>query len=302
MTTYLAKLPHRAVLEFEGPDTRKFLQGQTTCDLEQLAPTHSLVGAYCNPQGRMVCDFRLLELDGERLLMVLEADSRQAAADTFGKYIVFSKASLRDATDDWCHYALWGTEAATLAGSATAGAGSAWRQGDELWVASEVPNAFEVCLPAAGAADFEARLDGATQADGEQFRLQEIRAGIGHVTGASSGSFLPQQLNYQAVDRINFTKGCYTGQEVVARMHYRGQVKRPMALASTTYSGEVNAGDPLTSAGSDKTVGNVVNAARADDGELWLLASITRDSRAAGAELDGSALAFHSLPYTLDEG
>ncbi|MEE4191128.1 MAG: folate-binding protein, partial [Halieaceae bacterium] len=110
MTTYLARLSHRGALEFEGPDSRQFLQGQTTCDLEQLSAERSLVGAFCNPQGRMVCDFRLLQQDSERLLMVLERDCLEIARDTFAKYIVFSKAELREA-DAWCHYALWGEDA-----------------------------------------------------------------------------------------------------------------------------------------------------------------------------------------------
>ncbi len=299
MTTYLASLSHRAVLAFEGPDTRGFLQGQTTCDLEQLSPERSLVGAYCNPQGRMVCDFRLLQQDSERLLMVLERDSLAAARDTFAKYIMFSKAELREA-ESWCHYALWGDGAAAMAGVEAAQAHNSWRRDGQLWVASEVPDAFEVCLPMEEATVFESSLAGAERVDGEAFRLQEIRAGIGHVTGASSGAFLPQMLNFQAIDRVSFTKGCYTGQEVVARMHYRGQVKRPMALASTHLSAEVQPGDALIAVGSARTVGQVVNAAHDADGQLWLLASVTREAVAGGVELAGSPLEFHPLPYALE--
>jgi folate-binding protein YgfZ len=299
VTTYLARLSHRGALEFEGPDSRQFLQGQTTCDLEQLSAERSLVGAFCNPQGRMVCDFRLLQQDSERLLMVLERDCLEIARDTFAKYIVFSKAELREA-DAWCHYALWGEDAAALAGADQSAAHSSWQKDGQLWVASEIPDTFELCLPAQQADNFEASLTDVVQVDSEAFRLLEIRAGIGHVSGAISGVFLPQMLNFQAIDRISFSKGCYTGQEVVARMHYRGQVKRPMALASATADAEVNPGDSVHAAGAEQTVGQVVNAARDGDGQLWLLASVTREARESGAELGGSLLEFHSLPYALE--
>ncbi len=301
MTTYLARLPFRAALEFEGPDTRSFLQGQTTCDLNQLSETRSLVGAYCNPQGRMVCDFRLLQRDSERMLMVLEASCLPAARDTFTKYILFSRSELR-AADEWCHFALWGERAAEIAAADSATANMAWRRGQQHWVASEVADVFEVSLPAAEAEAFESSLPGVEVVHGEAFQLQEIRAGIGHVTGSTSGAFLPQMLNYQAVDRISFSKGCYTGQEVVARMHYRGQVKRPMVLASTEYAGAISPGDGLFAAGSDKNIGQVVNCARDDDGCAWMLASVTRDAAETGAELAGNALSFHALPYSLDTG
>ncbi len=286
----------------EGPDGRKFLQGQTTCDVDQLSAECSLVGAYCNPQGRMVCDFRLLELAPDTLLLSLDAGAASATLDTFGKYIVFSKAELRNASEDWCHYALWGPEAAALAGAPGSTAHICWRQRDIWWVANDADGVFEACVPAGGAEAFAASLvdQGAQAAAEEQFRLLEIQAGIGHVTGATSGEFLPQMLNFQATERISFTKGCYTGQEVVARMHYRGRVKRPMALASVALGGDVLPGDSIRDA-ADKAVGNVVEAARDGDGQWWLLASLTREAMTAGASLAGSPLTFHALPYALDE-
>ncbi len=302
MTTFLTRLDSRTSLVLEGPDGRKFLQGQTTCDLDLLSPDRSLVGAYCNPQGRMICDFRLLDLAPETLLLALDADAATAALDTFAKYLVFSKAELTDAGDDWCQYALWGPEAATLAGAPEVSVHDSWRQGDTLWVASDAAGAFEACVPAGSVDAFEAGLadQGAQNAHEEQYRLLEIQAGIGHVTGATSGEFLPQMLNFQATERISFTKGCYTGQEVVARMHYRGKVKRPMALACVELAGDVSPGDSITDL-ADKTVGTVVNATRGDGGQWWLLASLTRDAMAAGASLAGSPLSFHALPYPLDE-
>ncbi len=302
MTTYLTSLSSRSALVLEGPDGRKFLQGQTTCDLDQLSAEHSLTGAYCNPQGRMVCDFRLLELPPEAILMVLQASAAAAALETFGKYIVFSRAELRDAGDDWRHYALWGQAAAALAEAPGSSPDAGWRQGDILWTTGASPDSFEACVPATAADAFETRMTelGAERVAEEAYQLLEIKAGIGHVTGATSGEFLPQMLNFQATGRVSFTKGCYTGQEVVARMHYRGKVKRPMALASADASEDLQPGDSIIDV-NGKTVGTIVNAARDGDGLCWLLASLTRDAVNTGASAAGSPLSFHALPYPLED-
>ncbi len=301
MTSFLAKLDYRGTLSLDGPDGRSFLQGQTTCNLDELDADHSLAGAYCNPQGRMVCDFRLLQQSGEQILLVLEADAVETALATFGKYILFSKAEISDVSDAFCHYALWGDGAAGLAGAPSEEGITCWRNGSVTWTASDVPGAFEACVPAAEADAFEAAM-AADTASATAFRQLEIEAGIGHVAGAGSGLFLPQMLNFQLTGRVSFNKGCYTGQEVVARMHYRGKVKRPMVRARVIADGALP-GDPLFRRDSDKTVGNVVLAA-AGDGELSLLASVASDAVAEGVTLgeNGPELEFLSLPYPIESG
>jgi hypothetical protein len=302
VTSYLAKLKSRGTLELSGPDSRSFLQGQTTCDIDQLSETQSLVGAYCNPQGRMVSDFRLWQLNPERLLITLAADVAATTLETFAKYIVFSRAEMRAADSDWVHYALWGPGAAEMIQPTSEQAHSAWRDGDTLWVVSDVTGAFEACVPAAAAAAFEDALAAAEPAGDEDFHRLELEAGIGHVCGKTSGLFLPQMLNYQTTGRLSFSKGCYTGQEVVARMHYRGKVKRPMALAAARIDSVPEPGAAVLRAGSDQTAGHVVSAVRGEDGGVLLLAAVARDAIGDGATLAGAPLAFRPLPYSGDEG
>ena len=300
VTSYLARLDNRGSIAVQGPDSRQFLQGQTTCDITQLNRSHSLVGAYCNPQGRMICDFRLWELADDSLLMGLEADAVDAALSTFGKYAVFSKAELSDAGDAYQHYALWGDSAAEFAGGTGGDTGTCWQRGETLWTVSDMPDCFEALVPETAVADFELSLAETERARESDFRLREIRAGIGHVTGATSGLFLPQMLNFQHTGRVSFRKGCYTGQEVVARMHYRGKVKRPMLFARAPAGSEAAPGDPLFRAGGEQTVGNVVLATTGDEA-LELLVSVATDALENGVTLgpEGPALELSEPPYSL---
>ena len=101
MSAYYAHLTSEALLHINGPDTLKFLQGQTTCDTREVNLAQTVAGAYCNPQGRMVCDFQLAQLAEEHYALRLKADTLEAAANTFGKYIVFSKADLDTGNSNW---------------------------------------------------------------------------------------------------------------------------------------------------------------------------------------------------------
>ena len=298
MTTFLTRLDSQATLEFSGPDSRTFLQGQTTCDIDSLSEARSLAGACCNPQGRMICDFRLWQLSPELILATVQADVAQTALDTFARYIVFSRAGVRDATGEWVHYALWGSGAAELAAAPSRESNACWQLGSATWCALEVPGAFAACVPAEDATEFEDGLSAAEIAPAASFTEQEILAGIGHVSGAATGEFLPQELNYQLTGRVSFSKGCYTGQEVVARLHYRGKVKRPMLLAATAGPEAPRPGDRLRRQDTDQAVGTVINAVRTSSG-THLLVSVSPDDAARGVCLErgGAPLEFLDLPY-----
>lgn len=305
---YYTDLPARGILDISGPAAREFLQGQTTCDFEQLTAGTPISGAYCTPQGRVICDFRALQCGAEHYLLQTHAGICDEAAAVFGKYIVFSKAELHNATSAWRQYGFWGDD---IAAALEAPEGQlSWREQDILWLRGDrvddkgEDKGFEACVPAADAARFEDQwgplLNRGTEA---QWCSREITAGIGHITPETSGLFLPQMLNYQAVDKISFSKGCYTGQEVVARLHYRGKTKRPMQLARLLPpQTEAKAGEPLFLADSEQNVGNVVNIA-SDEEESRLLVSVASKAVPAGIHLgspQGPALEFLDLPYSID--
>jgi folate-binding protein YgfZ len=304
VTTYYANLKRRGSLQIEGPQAISFLQGQTTCDLEQLTEELAMAGAYCTPQGRMVCDFRIFSTGTDSYLLQMPRDVCPSALTVFAKYIVFSKAEITDASANWQQFAVWGDSAARELKAEHQAANQLWRDGDCFWLRAEgTEPRFEVSVPwpqaEAFAADLAGRFQARTEAD---WQLQEIDQGIGHVEAATVESFLPQMLNFQFTDRVSFTKGCYTGQEVVARMHYRGKLKRPMYRAALTGQDVPAAGTALFTAGSQQSVGTVVNAA-SDAATIRLLAVIKSDSLAAGVHLtspDGPQLEILDLPYPVD--
>jgi hypothetical protein len=305
VTTYFANLAARGVLQVSGPDAIKFLQGQTTCDLEQLQGDAAMAGAYCTPQGRMVCDFRIFASAEENYLLQMHGSICDPSMGVFGKYIVFSKAEIANVSSDWQHFAVWGESAAGDLGAGDAAINQLWIENDCLWLRTEGEQPrFEVCVPATQASAFTEKLAGRFQArDESDWQLQEINAGIGHVEAETIESFLPQMLNYQLTDRVSFTKGCYTGQEVVARMHYRGKLKRAMYLARVTGTDTPTAGTSLFRPGSEQSVGNVVNAASSSD-EIHLLAVVTSaviiEDGIHLASPDGPKLEFLELPYSID--
>lgn len=304
VTSFFAKLDHRATLVLAGPDARHFLQGQVTCDVDALSEKHSPAGACCTPQGRMICDFRLLQDQPDRLLLLLESDLVEAALASFRKYIVFSKAEIEDASGNLAQFALWGQGALALAGATSSKVGASWRAGDIIWTVVDDAGAMEACLPAAQADGLAERLaSAATPVEAGDWRRHEIDRGVGHVRGPTVEMFLPQMLNYQLTGRVSFSKGCYTGQEVVARMHYRGKVKRAMVLAHAE-SGAPGPGDSLYRAASPQAVGNVVSAEPAPGGGVKLLVVLALDALDGAVHLgeEGPRLSFLPMPYSLEAG
>ncbi|MCB1733271.1 MAG: tRNA-modifying protein YgfZ, partial [Halieaceae bacterium] len=168
---------------------------------------------------------------------------------------------------------------------------------------------FECLLQGAQAGTLLDRLQqDASPAARTAWEASLIRAGVPRIAAATSGEFIPQMLNYDLTGQVSFSKGCYTGQEVIARMHYRGKPKRRLYLASLT-QGELAGGDPpapglaLYSAG-EQSVGTVVNAAQGEGGQWQLLVTATREGATGGLHLAspaGPRLALGELPYPVPQ-
>jgi folate-binding protein YgfZ len=308
---FYTELKQRGVLLIHGPETRKFLQGQTTCDLDLLTPERALSGAYCTAQGRMVCDFRILGCGGDSWLMSMHRGICDKSAEVFGKYIVFSKAEIGNASEQWSSFSAWGPGVAGLCGLETRELNAVCEHNGAWWVQiDEAGERFECHVPADSAPDFSSYLAANLErADESDWQLAEIKAGQAHLEPETVEMFIPQMLNYQLTGHVSFSKGCYTGQEIVARMHYRGNLKRPMYLASIAaadFPADEQCPAPGTSLhppGGEQSIGNLVNCAR--DGESYrMLAVITRTAIETGVHLGGPTgpeLQFHPLPYPLPD-
>ncbi|MEM7365073.1 MAG: hypothetical protein AAF525_13700, partial [Pseudomonadota bacterium] len=199
-----------------------------TCDLDDLDNHVSLKGAICNIQGRMVTSFRVIRLGEEGLLLRMHRDLLQATVDFLSKYIVFSKATLQIESEYHC-VATWLEEEQPMDTVAHNQDGYLISCGDgrfERWTETTVPS--------------EPTLN-------EDWENADINAGLAWVAPATSEAFLPQMFNYHNVSAISFSKGCYLGQEIVARAQYKGQLKRRLFRGMQIEAAPLSTGDTLDS-------------------------------------------------------
>jgi len=226
-SAFFCTLSHEGVLAVRGVDAGKFLQGQLTCNLNYLSDERSSLGARCTQKGRMQSSFRIV-LQGDGVLMAMATELIEPQLADLKKYAVFSKAKLTDESAAWVRFGLENADT-TLVGLGLvlpADVDSVARH--ESLVAIRVsPGRVELWAPAEQADTLKTRLrEELAEADLNPWLLGQVRAGIGQVMPATRELFIPQMLNLQAIGGVSFKKGCYTGQEIVARMQYLGKLKR----------------------------------------------------------------------------
>lgn len=302
--TYLATLTNKQLLLVKGPDAGKFLQGQVTCDVKELNEPVTRLGAQCNPKGRILLSFRALQMNNETIALRLPASMMESAQKTLGKYIVFSKAKLQDGGNDFALFGLFGDSAATVASTffqqlPTTYEG--WIEKDGSYLIQLAANRFECWVATATVDSFLDAIEKQTQkVSADEWQLLDIAAGIGEVYPESYELFTPQELNYQLVNGINFRKGCYTGQEIVARLHYRGKLKRHMYRFEYKNDQIPPPGTTIINSLSGQNAGTVVMAALNQQGKIELLASLL-DEQIDQAKVESATekLSQLSLPYAI---
>lgn len=308
--SFITPLSHYGFLLTAGPDANKFLQGQTTCNLNDVTPDNSRPGAYCTPKGRMVSSFQIASLDAEQYLLRMRRDLVDSTQKAFGKYIVFSKAEQTNVSDEYLAVGLIGASAgtniATLFDQRPAGQFHSVQHNGNLAIQLDTEGQqFECWLRAEQLPDaWPALSQGLTARGSRCWELYNIRQGLGEVCAATVEEFLPQMLNYQLTGGVNFKKGCYTGQEVVARMHYKATVKRRMfrIMIANTDTQVIAANTPLFRPDSEQSIGNIVNAVALENGCTEALAVITIQDAQAGTVLAGEKrlpVEVLSLPYAI---
>ncbi|MEK6211631.1 MAG: folate-binding protein [Pseudomonadota bacterium] len=279
-------LSHFELLRFSGADAQTFLQGQLTCNVLQVTPTAARYGGYCTPKGRLIADF-LLMLTPQACLLHLPDDSCAVLAERLRKFVLRARVEIERET------------ALRAIGVAGPDAVALLRQSvgepPRLPLESvQYPGATLLRLPGAaflaiapqpdmaGLWDVLARQ--ATPAGMDCWNWLQIRAGIPWITAATREQFVPQMVALDAIGGVDFQKGCYPGQEIVARTHYLGEIKRTLRFGHG--EGLAAAADALLSA-DGKSRGMVVNAAPAPDGGTDLLAVVQTD-------MDGDQLRLRS--------
>lgn len=306
--TVLADLSHLGLIAARGNDTEPFLQGQFTNDVQQVTSQQSQLTAYCNPKGRMLASMRLFRCD-DRYFLSLPRTVLAPTLKRLRMFVLRSDVTLEDASDELARFGLAGPDAEKLLGAqlpSLPGAVDEVVQHAELTVI-RIPGPqarFEIHGPASALTMlWQALQSGATPVGYPAWSWLDTVAGIPTVVPETVETFVPQMANLHSLGGISFTKGCYTGQEVVARMHYLGKLKRRMYRAHVDIDTPPAPGEPIYNAGAstDNSAGKVVLAQPAPQGGVDLLAVLQISSVEAGplhlGQPDGPGLSLLDLPY-----
>lgn len=311
----LADLSHLGVLDFTGPDSEAFLNAQLSCDVGSIGASSSSYGGYCTPKGRMLADFLLWRLapgPSAGFRMVLSRSIVATVQKRMRMYVLRSKAQVSDASESVVLLGVSGDGAAPALGSVLTGIAQETHDfevthcGDGSTAISLPGGRFLIAVAAEGASRLWAGLAAALRPVGTPcWEWLDIRNGVPLVTAGTQEQFLPQMTNLELIGGVSFKKGCYPGQEVVARTHHLGKVKRRMFLAHVDQArrppapGEDIFSDDIPGQAS----GTVVNAQAAPGGGYDLLAVVHHSSRESSVvrlgSADGPVLRFIELPYTV---
>ena len=304
-------LPGYGLLRVSGEDAENFLQGQLTADVKALLPGRGGFGALCTPKGRVISSFHLLRSD-RLYYFLLPADLSETVRTRLQTYVLRSRVTLENLTPERGFLGLLGSGPESFAGDE----GLAFPDTPGTWLDEADTLAFRLddgskrCLiaaPTARAVEIWSRLSrGNSLVDSEAWRLADIKAGLPEVVPGTTGEFLPQMLNLDVLGGIGFQKGCYTGQEIVTRTHYLGQIKRRMFHLRCRTESAPYPGTPVFDAFETEPLhaGMVVLAARADSENFDLLAVLGIESSRRGRlrvfRPDGPPAEVLPLPYSVD--
>jgi folate-binding protein YgfZ len=295
----IAPLPHLGVIRAVGEDAASFLHNQLTNDVLLMKEHHCRLAAYCNAKGRMQASFVLFKRSAKEVLLIGRQDLMAQTVKRLSMFVLRAKVKLTDASaefnllglagetanallpeaeeDPWQRHTVNGADVLTLY--------PALDQMRALWIAPK-----DVSLPSGPALS------------AELWQVGEVMSGIAWVEQATFEAFVPQMLNYESVDGVNFKKGCYPGQEVVARSQFRGTLKRRAFIAQSTVA--MAAGQEVfSSLDATQSCGLVAQAA-SDGAQHVAILELQTHVVDAGANLhvaapEGAALTLLELPYPL---
>jgi len=302
----IADLSHYGLLSLEGEDAVTFLQGQVTNDVKKLDGNISHYSGYCSPKGRLLALFLAFAQDG-RLYLQFDRGLLEPIAKRLRMYVLRSKVVIADRSDDTVRIGIAGNAAETALNTRFSHIPKTeYAQVSQdgiiiIRLPGTLPR-YELLSPAAQAAELWTALrEHLVPADKADWDWREIQAGIPEIVGATQEAFVPQMVNLDLLNGISFKKGCYTGQEIIARTHYLGKVKRRTHLAHIAVDAAPAAGEEIVDA-DGIAAGQIVRSAPNPTGGQDVLAELRLESvEAGGLTWQGQELALLSLPYALEK-
>jgi len=295
-TSGVTPLPHLGVIRVAGEEAAKFLQGQLTQDFALLGLSEARLAAFCSAKGRMQASFVGFKRSHEEVLLVCSRDLLASTLKRLSMFVLRAKAKLSDASDA---FQLFGVVGSAVPPALPVALWSQWRDGEasvvRLYPAEGLPRALWLAPAGEQAPAGEALAE-------PLWQWLDVRSGVATVSQPVFEAFVPQMLNYESVGGVNFKKGCYPGQEVVARSQFRGTLKRRAYV--------VHGDTPLAagqeifhSSDAEQACGTVVQAATNPSGGFDAIVSMQTSAATQGSlhagSADGPVLRLLPLPYPL---
>jgi folate-binding protein YgfZ len=278
------RLDDWGVIRATGTDAANFLHAQLTQDIESLGTDSWRLAGYCSAKGRLVASFVVWRPSSEEVLLACSADLLRSTLKRLSMFVLRAKCSLSDASVELPVWGVAGDVARDVGQVGQCCDGARMRMSD----AQGVARALFVRTPPA-----------ASSLDANAWSWLEVASGVPRVVAATAEQFVPQMVNLELVGGVNFQKGCYPGQEVVARSQYRGTLKRRAFVFSSTAAAAPGQ-ELFASTDANQPAGMVVNAASFNGRFLVLaevkLASLERGSLHLGSA-EGPVLTALAMPY-----
>lgn len=301
------RLSDWGVIRAQGEEAAKFLHGQLTQDIALQTANQARLAGYCSPKGRLLATLLALKPAPDDLLLALPAELLPATLKRLSMFVMRAKCKLIDVSESWSVWGLAGTAARQWLGATAPqqtwavqphDGGQLLRLPDAQDDQGQVLPRYLLLLPAEAAAPALPALAE------EDWPWLEVRAGLAWVRGATVEQFVPQMLNLELLGGVNFQKGCYPGQEVVARSQYRGTIKRRTLMFGLSGATPAVGQEIFHSADPEQPAG-LVAAAATREGESLLLAEVKLAALEGGSlhlgSADGAQLQPLALPYVISE-
>ncbi len=255
----ITALPHLATLQVTGLDANTFLQGQLSCDINELTESKSFFAAFCNAKGRTISTLLVIKRTHDFILL-LPAELLEKVSKKLQMYIMRSDVQLNNMQDELCLIGINSTN--TFPEFPQEDFTVSHKNGATLIKSPLQDNRYLIISPVSEAISLWKGLtsnSGLVPCHSSLWVEQDIAAGIPWLNQENSEEYIPQMLNIDKLGGISYTKGCYTGQEIIARTHYLGKTKRELFLACCKKSVTINIGTQIITETNEKIVGKVLS-------------------------------------------
>lgn len=305
---YVCLLSGQTIIKASGDDAASFLHNQLSNDVEHLSESEARYAAYCTPKGRMLASFYYWKVQKD-LFLQCSSSLQPALQKRLQMFVMRAKAKLEDVSDAYCLVGLSGLSAEKFLSkhfnqlpkeinqTVVAELGVLIRRSDAFNLAR-----YQWVVPRAVLEGLLSSLQEATQSiDSHIWRLGDIWSGIPEVREPTKEQFVPQMVNFELIGGVNFRKGCYPGQEIVARSQYLGKLKRRMAIATVNANEFAIAAEVYSENDPSQPCGMIVNLEKNFGGGFVCLVEIKladqEDGKVHLGAIDGPLLRFQTLPY-----